>query len=276
MASYTFLPQELVNEVIDSLSDNADLKACSLVSRSCAHPARNQLFHHIRVFPEEAKTWLSRPPESVQRMAPHIVKFELPDRRPSSLVRPSSSCWDDSEGLLTRMISSLLLSPVQWLRIESLGTGGFNETTLEQCFEPIYRSLRSLELNNLAACADATRFLISLFPDLDDLYIGDVLPASMQAAQGWSGCGIRYSPRLSGMFEFLNPNGVEDDSELLASIVSLSPKFHAISPGIITSLNRDVVQRLMEVCAETVESVPFVWSIHSGMNCDLCGNRSRC
>jgi hypothetical protein len=183
-------------------------------------------------------------PESVQRMALPIVKFKLPDRRPSPLIPPPPH-WDDSDGLLTRMI------------------------TLELCFEPIYRSLRSLELNNLTACADATRFLISLLPDLDDFYIADVLPASIQSVQG-------YSPRLSGMFEFLNPNGVRDDSELLASTVSLSPKFRAISPGMITGLNRDVVQRLMEVRVETVESVPFVWCIYIDMNCDLCDNRSRC
>ena len=83
MPSCASLPQELVNEVINDISNNADLKACSLVSRSLAHPARNQHFHHIRVFLEEARAWLSRPPESVQRMAPTSSSLNYRTTRPA-------------------------------------------------------------------------------------------------------------------------------------------------------------------------------------------------
>jgi hypothetical protein len=112
------------------------------------------------------------------------------------------------------------------------------------------------------------RYLIPLFPDLDDLYIDDVFPASIRSAQEWSGCGIKYSQRLSGTLQFFNSAGGED-SKIFASIVSLSPGFHTISPGKITNLNWGAVQGLMEACAETVELVPFLWSF-SGMICDLC------
>ena len=152
MSPCTSLPPELVNEVIDDISDNALLKPFSLMSRSWSYPARSRLFHHVRVRPEEVEDWLSRPPESVQRMAPHIAKFELQGRRGGPLVEPSFR-WDDSEGILTRVI------------------------------KPICHSLRSLELQNLVTCADAVRYFISLFPDLDDLYIDDVFPASIRSAQ---------------------------------------------------------------------------------------------
>jgi hypothetical protein len=128
MSSCASLPPEMVNEVIDDISSNAVLKACSLVSRSWSYPAHSCLFHHVRIRPEEVEDWLSRPPESVQRIAPHIVKFELQDRRGSPLVEPSFR-WDGSGGLLTRVISSLLSSPVRWLRVESFDAGGFSKTT---------------------------------------------------------------------------------------------------------------------------------------------------
>ena len=76
VASYPS-PARMVHAIIDNLLDNIDLRACSLVSRSWSCPANNRLFHCVRVCPGEVEDWLSRPPESVQRMALHIVKFEL-------------------------------------------------------------------------------------------------------------------------------------------------------------------------------------------------------
>lgn len=269
MSSHVSLPQELVNQIIDNLSENCDLKACSLVSTSWSFPARNRLFHYVYVRPGEVEDWLSRPPESVQRMAPHIVKFGLSEGWVQS-QRTLPFYWDDSEGLLTRVISSIALSPVRWLRIESFGTGGFNKTTLERCFEPVCHSIRSLELNNLAACPDATIYLVSLFHDLDNLHIGDILPKSTQPAPEWDGCGTKHSPKLSGTLRFYNAENT-DDSKLFANIISLSPRFREISPGKLTGLDWNAVRRLLEVCAETLESVLLVWWPYGGMDRNRVG-----
>lgn len=264
MSSRISLPQELVNEVINNLSDNADFKVCSLVSGVWVYPASSRLFHHIRVRPGDVDGWLFRPPDSVQRMAPHIFKFELSEHE-VKLPDAPHFYWDDSEGLLTRVISSLALSPIKWLRIESFCTGGFTKTTLEQCFEPICHSLRSLELNNFTAHPDATVYLVSLFPNLDDLHIGNALSIPTQPAPEWDECGIKYSGRLSGTLRF---SGVRTEEEkLFTGIVSLSPRPRAISPGGVSSLKWSAVQMLMDACAGTVESVPLVW----GMCCGLCG-----
>ena len=262
MSSRTSLPQELISEVIDNLSRNVDVEVCSLVGRSWGYPARKRLFHHVRVRPEGVEDWLSRPRESVQRMAPHIAKFELSDWTRSRGT--PAFCWGDTESLLTRLISSLVPSPVQWLRIESFGIMGFSKATLERCFEPISYSLHSLELGNLTACPDATRYLISLFPNLDDLHIGNILPTPTPS--GWAGCGVNHSPKLSGTLQFFNTEGA-DDSGFFPSIASLSPRFRSISPGNITSSNWNAVRGLMEACAETVESVPLVWWQYAGTRC---------
>ena len=260
------LPQELVNEVIDNLSDDVDLEACSLVSGSWAYPARSRLFHHVRLCSAEAEDWLSRPTESVQRMAPHIVKFELSDYWTRPLTAPAFH-WGGSDSLLPRLITSLTSSPVQSLRIESFYTGGFNKSTLEQCFLPICHSLRSLELNDLTACPDASTYLLSLFPNLDDIHIGEVVPISTQPE--WDGCGIKHSPRLSGVLRFSGLTAT-DNSGLFAGITSLSPRFHAISPGRITDQNWNSVRELMESCSETVESVPLVWWSSTGVCVAIC------
>ena len=233
------------------------------MARGWGYPARKHLFHHVRVCPEEVEAWLSRPPESVRRMAPHIVNFELSDQWTRRRGAPPFR-WEDTESLLTRLISSLSSSPVQWLRIESFGISGFSRATLEQCFEPISHSLRSLELGNLTACPDATRYLISLFPNLHNLHIGNVLPTSTQPPSEWVGCGIKHSPKLSGTLQFFNAEGT-DDSEFFASIASLSPGFRTISPGNITGLNWSAVRRLMEACTETVELVRLVWWQYASM-----------
>jgi len=270
MSFRTHLPQEMVKEVIDNLSHNVDLEACSLVSRSWAYPARKHLFHYIRIHPEKAGDWLSRPLESIQRMAPHIAKFELSDHWASASWMPPFR-WEGSGDLLTRLISSLALSPVRWLRIRSFGVGGFNKATLEQCFEPINHSLHSLVLDNFVTCPDAMRYLISLFPNLGGLHIGNVIPMSTQLASGWVGCGTKNSPRLSGTLQFYSAKSA-DGPELLAAIVSLSPRFSAIFPGEITSSNWSAVRGLMEACADTVELVPIVgWELCVGM----CRDRHR-
>jgi len=261
------LPQELINEVIDNLSRsaNADVEACSLVSKRWAYPARKRLFHHIRVYPGDIEGWLSRPPESVQRMAPHIFKFELSDYWTSRSRGVPPFLWDDSENLFTPLIASLATSPVRWLRIKSFGMGGFGKATLEQCFEPICRSLRSLEMDNLTAYPDAARYFFSLFPNLDDLHIGNVLyiPMLRYPPPEWAECGTKHSPRFSGTLRFSNTEG-SDDSELLAGIASLSPKFRTISFGVVRSSNWETVRKLMEACAETLEEVPLLWWRYTG------------
>ena len=268
MSPHLSLPQELINEVVDNLTHNADVEACSLVSRNWGYPARKRLLHHVRVCPDGVEDWLSRPPESIKRMAPHIVKFELGDHWSRSRGAPPFR-WDDTKRFLTRLISSLTASPVRWLKIESFGVGGFSKATLEQCFEPIFRSLHSLELGNITACTDATRYFISLFPNLDDLRIGNVLPPSRQPPSEWVGCGIKHSPRLSGTLQLSNAEGV-DNSEVFTSVTSLSPRFRVISLGKITDSNWSAVLGLTEACAETVESVPLVWWQYSGMKCAQC------
>jgi len=266
MSFHLYLPQEMIKEIIDNLSHHADLEACSLVSRSWAYPARKHLFHHVRIYPEEANDWLSRPPESTQRMAPHIVKFELMDHW-ASAPRVLPFRWEGSWGLLTRLISSLPPSPIRWLRIRSFGLAGFNQTTLERCFEPISHSLRSLVLDNLVTCPDATRYLISLFPNLDNLHTDKVLSTSAQFASRWAGCGTKRSPRLSGMLLFYSAAS-PDGAELLASVVSLSPRFRMIFPVEVTSSNWGTMRELIEACAETLESVPLVsWGLEIGMCC---------
>jgi len=256
------LPQELVGEVINNLTHNTDAKSCSLVSKGWGYPARKRLFHYIHICPGVVEGWLSRSPESVQRMAPHIVKFELSDKYVAA--------WEQSfswEGPLTQLISSLAPSPVRWLKIERFGVGCFNKTTLEQCFKPICHSLRSLMLDDLTASPEAMRYLISLFPNLEDIEIGVVPSMPTESASEWAGCGIKHSQRLSGTFRTHNWES-RDDLELLTAIASLSPRFRVISLVEITSLNWAAMRGLMEACSETLESAPLVWWEPSvGMYC---------
>ena len=268
MSFRIYLPQEMVKEVIDQLSHNDDLAACSLVSRSWGYPARKRLFHHICIYPEEVDDWLSRPHESIERMAPHIVKLELTDHS-TSAPRTPPFFWEGS-GLLTLLISSLATSPVRWLSIRTFDVVGFNKTTLEQCFEPIAHSLRSLVLHNLVTCPGATRYLISLFPNLEDLHTGNISSTSAQLASRWVGCGTKHSPKLCGTLEFYSAVS-KGDAELLAGIVSLSPRFRVISPVEVTTSNWGAMRGLMEACAGTLESVPLVsWGFYVGKRCDRC------
>ena len=103
-----------------------------------------------------------------------------------------------------------------------------------------------------------------MFPDLDDLHIGDVSPV---LTQEWRGCGIKHSPRLSGEFEYFGLGIYRSEPKIFASIVSLSPKFHAI---VIENLDWSTLG-LMEACAETVETVIVAWDTYIGTDCDLGG-----
>lgn len=245
------LPQELIDQIIDNLSFNLDLKSSSLVNRAWTSRSQQKIFSHIMLAPADVKLWLSRTEETAAAITPWITKFEL---RGNPGKKLGTMPWDNPS-VLTRLIASLASSPIQRLTIIPFHMGRFQKSSLIRCFEPIAGSLCSLELRFIKTCASALTFLISMFPNLDDIFLERVNSTPMIWSPG--GYDSEYIPSFSGTLEYLD---LYDGTRpaFLSWIMGYPLWFHTISPGMLTREDVPVFTELVTMCASTLQEIPHV------------------
>ena len=237
--------------IIDDVSSNLDLKSCSLLGRAWIPRSQKKLFQHIILAPAKVNLWLSRTKDTAAAMAPWIIKFELradknSDSRPLPWDRPS---------ILTQLIGSLASSPIKHLTIAPFHMGRFRKTPLVRCFEPIVNSLCSLELRFIKTCTPALTFLISMFPNLDDIFLECVNTTPMTWARG--GHDFEHIPSFAGTLEYLDLYGGTRPA-FLSWIMEFPLWFHTIYPGMLAKHDVPVFAKLVAMCAPTLRVIPHV------------------
>jgi len=244
------LSQELIDQIIDEISSNVDLKSSSLVSGAWTRRSQKKLFRHITLTPGDVKPWLRRTEETAEAMAPWIIKFELR----GDVNRRSGMSWDDPL-VLKRLIGSLALSPIQHLTITPFHMGRFRKDTLTQCFKSITNTLCSLELRFLKTHTPALTCLISMFPNLDDIFLERVNTTPMFWVHEED--DSKYIPTFAGTFEYLD---LYDGTRpaFLSWIMGYPLWFHTISPGMLTRDDVPVFAELVTMCAPTLREIPHV------------------
>lgn len=242
------LPQEIVDQIIDELSSTLDLKSSSLIGPEWTQRSQQKLLQHVVVTPANVELWLSRPETTAEKMSRFVTKFALRGDPNSSMP------WDDPS-TLTQLIKSLASSSIQSLTIISFSMRRFRKASLFRCFELIAESLCSLELRFLRICSPALTFLISMFPNLDDIFLERISTTSMT----WSNRSyeFEYIPSFAGTFEYLD---IDDDIRpaLLSWILEYPLWFHTISPGMLKRNDVPMFAKLMENCAATLKEIPHV------------------
>lgn len=242
------LSQELIDQIIDELPSN-DLKSSSLVARAWTRRSQQKLFRRIVLSPADVKPWLKRTEETVAVMAPWITRFELRGNRSGTMP------WDEPS-ILTQVIQSLVSSPIQHLTITPFHMGRFRRAgVIFRCFEPIADSLCSLELRFITTCTRALTFLISMFPNLDDIFLERVDVTRMKWIN--DGYDFEYIPSFSGTFEYLDLYG-GTRPVFLSWIMGFPLWFHTISPGMLGKDDVPVFAKLVEMCASTLREIPHV------------------
>ena len=172
--------------------------------------------------------------------------------------------WDDPL-TLTRLIVSLSWSPIQHLTIIPFDMCQFRRGSLLQCFEPLVESLCSLELRFLRTCSQALTFLISMFPNLDDIFLERISATTMTWPKGEH--EFEDIPSFAGTFEYLDIyHGIRP--ALLSWIMEFPLWFHTISPGMLKRDDLPMFAKLVEICAPTLREIPHVM-FDAGAQCTL-------
>jgi hypothetical protein len=245
------MPQEIIDQIVDELTSNLDLKSSSLISRAWTSRSQQKLFRHITLAPTDIKPWLSRSKPTAAAVNPWITKFELRDNPQNE---GSTMPWDHPL-TLSRLISPLASSPIQHLTIIPFNMRLFRKSSLFRCFEPVAGSLCSLELRFLKTCSQALTFLISMFPNLDDILLERISAIFMTWPKGEH--GFEDIPSFAGTFEYLDIyDGILP--ALLSWIMEFPLWFHTISPGMLKRDDVPMFAKLVEICASTLQEIPHV------------------
>ena len=242
------LSQELIDEIIGHLSTKFDLKSASLIGRAWTRRSQQKLFRRVVLTPSDLVPWFCRTEETAAAMAPWITEVELEGDTWSSMPWAQPS-------ILIRLMESRASSPIQHLTIAPFNMEQFEKTSLVKCFEPIAESLRSLNLRYIKTCAPALTFLVSMFPNLDDILLGwaYVKPMSWKCV----GCDPKYIPSFAGTLEYLSLlNGIRPT--FLSWLMEHPLRFHTISPGMLTEDDIPVFSKLVEICAPTLKDIPHM------------------
>jgi len=241
------LPQELVEDVVDCLSnDRPVLESCSLVATTWLPRSRHHLFNRVSLNGDTAKKWCSAIPPG-------------PDG-PSNLVRAltlqqaQGYRWLETKSLddISDHFSSF--RRVEDLSITWLDLGDFEPGSLARHFLHYGSSLRSLRLSYLCADFSALTTFLQLFPNLQDILIhtpdlredGPPLRVS------------RINPPSCGFLNLLSFDSAS--SPFLSHLASLDLRFSSISAYDCNFSSGSPLSRLLETSSSSLRSLELEYT----------------
>jgi len=158
------LPQELIDGIIDRLSDDRQmLKTCSLVATTWLPRSRLHLFNKISLNNERAGRWCSaiRPgPDGVARLV-----------RTFTLQQAPTHLWLGTKYLDAISDHFSSFRHVENLSVTWLDLSDFKPGSLARHFAHFGSSLRSLHLSYVSANYSTLITFLQLFPCLGELFI---------------------------------------------------------------------------------------------------------
>ena len=161
-----YLPLELVEEIIDDLSeDTKSLLSCSLVSIGWVRGSRRHLFAAIKLLSfSDFQSWFRT---GLRECSNHVRSLDLAQNDESKWIVP-----DTLQGVLNDFTS---FRNVQSLSLADLDLSLFNEDALTRSFGHLSDRLTSLSVSRVTAHPDALLFLICMFPKLDNLKLDQLM-----------------------------------------------------------------------------------------------------
>ena len=245
------LPQELVEDIIDCLSDDRKmLESCSLVATTWLARSRHYLFHSITLNDERARKWCSTIHPDTDRVS-HLV-------RTLTLKQTQGHRWLGTMFLDTISDHFSSFRHIENLSITWLDLSDFEPGSLVRHFAHHGSSLRSLHLSYLSADYSALMTFLQLFPYLEDLLIHtpDLCDDNPPP------CISRTAPLIHG---FLNLLSFDSTSSLFVShLAGLDLRFSSISAFNCDFSSSFPLNNLLEASSSTLRSLELEYITFCG------------
>jgi len=159
------LPQELVEHIIDCLSDDLrTLETCTLVTTTWLARSRRHLFNSISLDDERVRKWCSAIRPGTEGISQLVRTLALQQA-------PQGYRWLGTVFLDTIPDHFSSFRRVEKLVVTWLDLGDFEPGSLGRHFVHYGTSLRSLRLSYLSADYSSLMTFLQLFPYLEDLLI---------------------------------------------------------------------------------------------------------
>ena len=245
------LPQELVEVVIDYLSDDhRALEACSLVATTWLDRSRYHLFTNISLNDKKARRWCSAihpGPGGVSRLV-----------RTLTLQQARGHRWLGTKFLDTVPDHFLSFRRIKKLSITWLDLGDFEPGSLARHFVHYGSSLRSLSLSYLSADYSVLMTFLQLFPNLEELLIhtpdlcDDDPPPRVS----------RTAPPIHGSLNLLSFDSIS--SPFFSHLAGLDIQFSSISVYHCDFSSGFPLSKLFEASSSTLRSLELEYTTFCG------------
>jgi len=236
------LPQELVEDIIDCLSnDRRMLETCSLVATTWLARSRHHLFNIISLNGRTVGKWCSAIPPGTDSVS-HFV-------RTLTLQQAEGHPWLGTKFLDTISDHFSSFRHVENLSIAWMDLSDFEPGSLTRHFVHYGSSLRSLRLSYISADYSALMTFLQLFPYLEDLLIhtpdlcDDNPPPRMS----------RTTPPIHGFLSLLTFDSAA--SQFVSHLAGLDLRFSSISAFNCDFSSGFPLNSLLEASSSAVRSL---------------------
>lgn len=245
------LPQELVENIVDCLSDDRPvLETCSLVATTWLPRSRHHLFNRVSLNSENVKRWCSaiRPgPDGPSNLVRKLTLQQAPGHR-----------WLGTKSLddISDHFSSF--RRVEDLSITWLDLSDFEPESLARHFLHYGSSLRSLRLSYLCADFSALITFLQYFPNLQNILIHTPDLRDDGPPLGIS----RTVPPFHGFLNLLSFDSVS--SPFLSHLAGLDLRFSSISVYDCEFSSGFPLTRLLETSSSSLRTLELEYTTFCG------------
>ena len=237
------LPQELVEHIIDCLSDDRQtLKTCSLVATTWLARSRHHLFNSISLNGEKARKLRSEIRPGIEAIS-HLV------RTLALHQAPRGHRWLGTVFLDTIPDHFSSFRHVEKLSVSWLDLDDFEPESLGRHFIHYGTSLRSLHLSYLSADYSSLLTFLQLFPYLEDLLIHTPDLCNDSPPERIS----RTAPTVHGFLNLLSFDSAS--SQFVSHLAGLDLRFSSISVFNCDFSSGFPLNKLLEASSSTLRSL---------------------
>ena len=233
-------PQELVDEIIDNLSDPRDLRACSLVSSQWAERSRWRLFANVALNTWNFDKWRKNILPGPNGISAYVRSLALRQARSVVSLEPETLMGIMDHLTSFQRLKTLLLQDVNFDDL-------FDGPSLTQCFGYFGVSVKSLRLDGIRTNMSTMLFFINLFPNLDRLMIRSPTLSNGETEVPKGALPLRGSLKLCGLGA--------TSSTILQGILFIPLRLEELSVTHSQIANPEALNKLIEVCAPTLKKV---------------------
>lgn len=246
--------QDLVDGVVENLSNPSDLRACCLISTKWLEGSRRRLFATVSLNTWNLNKWQRNIPPGPNGISFYVRSLTLRQARSVVLLEPETLTGIMDHLTSFRRLKTLVLQDVNF---EDL----FGERSLTQCFGYFGTSVDALRLHGIKTDMSTLLFFINLFPNLKHLTIGSPKLSSEVAEAPDGDLSLRGTLQLDDL---------GDASQTLLQGILLVPlHLEEISITNTNISDTGTLDRIIEMCIPTLKKLEIDQPNTSQVSCSF-------